>query len=719
MLNAAFRTIGILYVLVSLAISPTTDAMAQDSQPTEDINAQEDDSVLLEEITIHGESPLTSDNETGSRLGLTVKETPATVEIIEGDTIRERLDTSVIEAVTRSAGFSFDSHHANGGLNMAARGFSGQESVTKLFDGANNYNAYNTVTFPFDTWGVERIEVLKGPASVLYGEGGIGGAYNVIPKRPQQEQSGDLRISTGGDDTRFIGVGLTGGLTDNLAYRLDYSNRQSDNWVERADSETEMFSASLAVEVTEDFALTARYDWGYQEPMPYSGTPLVDGGFPTELLKKNYDVSDGLIRHKEGAARIKADWNISERLSLQSELFRLESDRFWKALDWYRYDRAAGTVERRWPLVIAHDIEHNGFRSNLVFDAGDGGRKLKTSLGFEINDVTFIRPTNFGGGNPNAVGDNDYDVVDAFNFNPGLFSDITSAVARTETISDVAQAAVFAEGQVGLTESLTIVLGLRHENVEGDYTDFSDPPTFGQDLDALTGRAGLVFDLNDATVLYAQYATGATHPTGGIVRVRRANRQADFTETEQIEVGVKQSLLDNRLHWTLALFDIVKNNLVVNSPTSMDPDRQIVIPEKTSQGVEFSLAFALTNALKVTANGTLVDVDRTSEGIWDPVEAPEETFNLGFAWAPLDRLQLLADARYVGERFHPVNPSLPSYTVVDTSARWHFNQDLSMVLRVDNVFDELYASAVYYWGDSPAWLVGKPRTYSLSLDFHF
>ena len=695
---------------------------------TPESNAQEDDSVLIEEITVLGESPLTAENDTGSRLGLTVKETPATVEVIEGDTIRERLDTSVMEAVTRSAGFTNNAHHAVGGQEIAARGFSGQGSVTKLFDGTHQFTAFNTVTFPFDTWGVERIEVLKGPASVLYGEGGIGGAYNIVPKRPQQEQSGDLRISTGGDDTRFIGVGLTGGLTDNLAYRLDYSNNQSDNWVDRADSKTEMISASLAVQVTEDFALTARYDYGYQEPMPYSGTPLVDGDpgtpdvddgyLPTELLTKNYDVSDSVIRHKEGAARIKADWNISERLFLQSELFRLDSDRLWQTLDYYQYDPTAGTVRRESPLVIAHDIEHSGFRSNLGFDAGDGGRKLKTSLGFEINDVTFIRPTNWGGGNPNGVDwANDYDVVGAFNFDPRLFSDLTSAVTRTEIISDVAQAAVFAEGQVGLTDPLTLVLGLRHEQVETTYSDISNPPTFDQSVDALTGRAGLVFDLNDTTVLYAQYATGATHPRdGGIVRTTARDRELNLTETEQIEVGIKQSLLDNRLHWTLALFDIVKNGVVQDHPDSMNPDDRIIIPEKTSQGVEFSLALALTNALKVTANGALVDVDRTSEGIWGPVEAPEETYNLGLAWAPLDRLQLLADARHVGERFHPFNP-IPSYTVVDTSARWHFNQDLSMVLRIDNVFDELYASAAYYYPGM--WLVGKPRTFNLSLDYHF
>ena len=683
---------------------------------TAGLHAQESDSVYLEKITIHGER-IHTDNETGSRLGLTAMETPATVEIIEGDTIRERMDTSVMEAVTRSAGFTNDAHHAEGGSDIAAKGFHGQETVTKMFDGTNYYNAFNTITFPFDTWGIERIEVLKGPASVLYGEGGIGGAYNVIPKRPQQEPSGNLRITTGEDDTRFIGVGLTGGLTDNLAYRLDYSNNQSDNWVERGDSETEMISASLLWQVSKDFSLTARYDWGEQEPMRYSGTPLVDGDFPSELLKKNYDVSDAVIRHKESAARIKADWNISERLFMQSELYRLDSDRLWRTLDWFRYNRDENEVRRDSPLVIAHDIEHNGFRTNFVFDASDGGRKLKTSLGFEINDVTFKRPTNFGSGNPNGVDwANDYDVVDPFNFNPGVFSDLTSAVTRTEIISDVAQYAVFAEGQVDLTESLTLVLGLRHEDVETDYNDISNPPTFDQNVDELTGRAGLVFDMNDTTALYAQYTTGATHPTGGIVKVNSQNRKADFTETEQVEVGIKQSLLDNRLHWTLALFDIVKNDLVEDDPNSDNPDDRIVIPEKTSEGVELSLTYAPTSTLKLTANGSLVDVENTVSAGGANVEAPEETYNLGVAWAPLDKLQLLADARYVGKRYHPVTP-IPSYTVVDTSARWHFNQDLSIVMRVDNVFDELYASAAYYWNDM--WIVGKPRTYNLSLDYRF
>ena len=267
---------------------------------------------------------------------------------------------------------------------------------------------------------------------------------------------------------------------------------------------------------------------------------------------------------------------------------------------------------------------------------------------------------------------------------------------------------------MALTRSLTLVLGLRHEDVETDYEDVSNPPIFDQSVDALTGRAGLTLDLRDDTVLYGQYTTGATHPSNSIVQTTPRNREVDFITSEQVEVGIKQQLLDRRLSWSAALFDIVKNNLIEDDPDSLNPEDVIVVPEQTSQGVEFSLTAALADALTLTATGVLLDAE-TDTGE-TPREVPEETFNLGLVWAPLGKLQFSADARYVGERAHPDNP-IPSYTVVDASARWRFNEDLSVAMRVDNVFDELYAVSAYYWPNT--WLVGKPRTVSLTLDYDF
>ena len=248
----------------------------------------------VEELIVFGTQGA-RDSTTGSRLDLTLLETPATVDIIDGDAIRARVDTSVLEAVTRSAGFTNESNPGVGGFSVAARGFNGQNAVTKLYDGTEYYNAASTITFPFDTWSIERIEVLKGPSSVLFGQGGIGGAINVIPRKPERDGSGAVRVLAGEDSTTFLGIDFTGPLGDTLSYRIDYSNSQSDNWVFNGDSEAEMLAASLRWDVSDDLALSVRLDMGEQSPMVYFGVPVaqrdgfygdfVDGTFNGDFIE--------------------------------------------------------------------------------------------------------------------------------------------------------------------------------------------------------------------------------------------------------------------------------------------------------------------------------------------------------------------------------------------------------------------------------------------------
>ena len=88
----------------------------------------------VEEVLVFGTQGA-KDSTTGSRLDLTLLETPATVDIIDGDAIRARMDTSVLEAATRTAGFTNESNPGNGGFSVCSRGFCGEEAVTKLYDG--------------------------------------------------------------------------------------------------------------------------------------------------------------------------------------------------------------------------------------------------------------------------------------------------------------------------------------------------------------------------------------------------------------------------------------------------------------------------------------------------------------------------------------------------------------------------------------------------------
>lgn len=681
----------------------------------------------IEEVIVFGTQG-SRETATGSRLDLTVLETPATVDIIDGEAIRARIDTSVMEAVTRSAGFTNEGNPGNGSSSIAARGFTGQGAVTKLYDGTNYYTAAGAVTFPFDTWGVERVEVLKGPSSVLYGEGGIGGAINIVPRQPERERSSEVRVLAGENSTAFVGLDFTGPLSDSVAYRVDYSNSQSDNWVFNGDSEAEMFSAALRWDVSDDLALSARYDMGDQSPLPYFGVPVAErdgfygdfvagtfgGDFIEDFAEANFNVGDAELRFEDDSIRLEADWRASDTVSLRAQLYQLTSDRYWRNAETY-FLEGTNVMERGDPLELGHDIEHTGLRTNVVF--APAGDVVRVSVGLEMNDVSFERPTNFGGAhNPTGITFDETDFVDPYAFQPGTFAGIAGAAPYVlDNYSDVSQYAVFSEAQFNATDRFSMVAALRYDDYDTSYVRVARPPVFEQQVDDLTGRLGFVFDLSGDTALYAQYGTGSTHPSGTIVNVAGNNREADMIETEQFELGIKHQVEGTGLQINAALFDITRNNLIIDNPNSGNPNDVFVVPEQTSQGVEVGFTYTASSAFQLYGNAAVLNAE-TDTGA-TPTFTPEETFNLGFAWSLGDSVRVITDARYVGDRLtgYPANP-IPAYTVVDASVRWDVSDTIGLTLKADNIFDELYASAAY---QEDQWLVGRPRTASIAFDVGF
>jgi iron complex outermembrane receptor protein len=681
---------------------------------------------VVDEILVYGTQGA-RDSVTASRLGLTLQETPATIDVIDGDAIRARGDMSVLEAATRSAGFTNEANPGNGNSSIAARGFNGQGAVTKLYDGTHYYTAAGTTTFPFDSWGVERVEVLKGPSSVLFGEGGIGGAINVIPRKPERERGGDFRLLLGENDTAFVGIDLTGPLGDSVSYRIDYSNSQSDNWVFNGDSEVEMFSAAVRWDVSDDFALSARYDMGEQKPMRYFGVPVaqrdgfygdfVDGTFSGDFIEEfagsNFNVGDADLNFEDDSIRVEANWRATDTVSLQAQVFQLTSDRHWKNAETY-FLEGTTVLERGDPLELGHDIDHTGLRTNVLFAPSGGG--IRASVGFESNDVSLQRPTNFGGAhNPTGITFDETDIVNPRNFQPGTFAGIAGAAPYVlDNYADVSQWAVFGEAQFNPTDQVAIVASLRHDDYDTTYVRVARPPVFDQQVDSLTGRIGVVFDVSDETALYAQYGTGASHPAGTIVNVANTLREADMVESEQIELGLKHQIEGTGLQLNVALFDITMNNLTTDNPNSANPADVIVIPEQTSKGIEVGFTYTASSAFQVYGNAAVLDAE-TSTGE-KPTFTPENTYNLGLAWGIADAVRVIADARYVGKRTTGYPTEIPAYTVVDASVRWNVSDDISLMVKADNIFDELYASAAYL---EDLWMVGRPRTLSLAFDYRF
>ena len=294
--------------LCLLAMNNSADAQPL-TLPTGTITAQAND-----DETVSLNTPTTA----GSRLNLTALETPASVESLTGEQIRARGDRSVQDAVSRSTGISRTGTPGDGGTSLSARGFTGQSSVMQLYDGNRMYTGMGTVTFPVDTWSVERVDVLRGPASVLYGEGATGAVVNVIPKKPfEGEIENHVRLGYGSYDSQQQAFDSGGSLSDTLSYRLNLNRLRSNGWVDRGDSSSDFISAALRWQATDDLAFTLAHDYGDQKPMNYFGTPLINGRFTESLRDKNYNVSNDKQHYNDQWTRLTSDWQISEHRQFQ------------------------------------------------------------------------------------------------------------------------------------------------------------------------------------------------------------------------------------------------------------------------------------------------------------------------------------------------------------------------------------------------------------------
>ncbi|HEY4219508.1 MAG TPA: TonB-dependent receptor, partial [Gemmatimonadaceae bacterium] len=455
-------------------------------------------------------APLSTPTSTGSRLGLSSLDTPASVETVTAKQITARGDQTVSDAVTRATGFTSDAAPGNGGTSLAVRGFNGQESVMTLYDGTRLYPGAGTMTFPFDTWSVERIEVLRGPASVLYGEGAIGGVVNVIPKRPQRDYATTLQLGIGTQGQKRVAFDTTGALGPMLSYRFYISDNRSDGWVDRGNSHTTALGGALKLDISPRLSFTLDYDYGRQLPATYLGTP-VSGGLDPSLRYKNYNVGNPLIEYLDQSTRLSGIYHATDGITIRNQLYYLSTNRHYRDSETYSLDPSTREVTRSDYIEIIHHERQVGDRLDTTFEGNAWGHANRLVVGAEANQITFQRDSNtpFDGTS----------VVNADNFNPGVFTspDPTAPEFYTRT----RQAALFAEDRFELTSRLSAVGGVRYDHIDFQRQQLATGTTFGETLSNFGWRLGLVYQLSPSMSVYGQYTRGADS-VGSVISLSQA-----------------------------------------------------------------------------------------------------------------------------------------------------------------------------------------------------
>ncbi|EJZ56305.1 TonB-dependent siderophore receptor [Pseudomonas fluorescens R124] len=704
------------YLLSSLCLLALNNASA-DGQPltlptgTISAPAMDDENVSL-----------TTPTTAGSRLNLTAMETPASVESLSGEQVRARGDRSVQDAVSRSTGISRTGTPGDGGTSLQARGFTGQSSVMQLYDGNRMYSGMGTVTFPVDTWSVARVDVLRGPASVLYGEGATGAVVNVIPKKPfEGEIENHLRVGYGSYDSQQQAFDSGGSLSDTLSYRLNLNRLRSNGWVDRGDSSSDFISAALRWQATDDLAFTLAHDYGDQRPQNYFGTPLINGQLQDSLRNKNYNVRDDQQHYNDQWTRLTSDWQINDAVSASNELYYLKAQRRWQNAENYNFDAATQQLSRSGYFGIGHQQEQVGDRQTFTFKHSLFGLDSQTVSGVDYNRIRFQLNSNspFNDALPNGQ------ALDLYHPQPGYFE--SANPYRDQFDSTTRQMSVFAENRTQLSERWSLVTGVRRDYVHVDRNNLVDGSQSDKTLTGNNWKAGLVFALTPQTSFYGQVAT-STDGIGGLISLSPSQQQYDLSTARQTEIGMKQLFWDQRGEFTLAAYRIVKKKLLTDDPGN--PTLKQQVGQQSSNGLEASLDLQLPHAWQLQANAAIVKAryDDFSEVVNGqtlsyngnrPVDVPRRTANLWLNKNLRDDLKAGAGVRYVDARYADManRNELPSYTVVDATLSWQALRNTTLGLQVNNLFDRQYAQSQYNEGQQ--WILGEPRSFFVTADYTF
>jgi len=689
----------------------------------------------LDEVTVTAAKLRLLDDEaaTASRLGLTTRETPATLDVIDADQIIGRGFTTFEQAAASMPGVTTGGSAADL-ANIAMRGFSGAQ-VLHLYNGLY-LGPTGMSTRPSNAFNLEKIEVLKGPASVLYGQGAIGGVVNLVTRRASFEDAGlDVLAGVGRFGSSNLGVGGGAQLGESIAVRVDASRSATKGFVPGTPSDYTSVSSSLLWKASESVDVMFVFDYSGDNPSEYFGTPLVPVRFATQPLRGvvdasggvtidrrtrfvNYNVSDAYIDSEQHWPQLHLDWRINESLTLSNVAYYYTANRNWVNSEIYDFNETTKLIDRD-RFFVLHDQELYGNQLTLTHQGTLAGRGNRFAIGIDYSHLDFVRSRGFPDG----------ESVDPFEPAPALFGPLVRRVSPTKWD----RTSLFFEDSLALTERARLVTGTRFERLTLDRKNFNAAggfvpgSSFQRTLNSTTWRLGLVLNVTESITPYVSFNTGED-PVGSNIFLVNAGENFDLSRSRQIEAGIKMSSTTLHADLTAAVYDIRRKDIL----TQVTVDGPLTnVGAVESRGVEIASNWQPIDNWNLSGSVAYTDVrygeyvdpnfniDATGNR---PANIPKWNAKL---WTNVDRvggtpLSIGGGVTYVSNRFgNDANTlRLKSYTLVDAFANYRLNDRVMVTGRVANLFDKAYAQ----WADIfyPSQLnLGSPRRYEVGIVARF
>ncbi|RVU84650.1 TonB-dependent receptor [Leucothrix sargassi] len=573
------------------------------------------------------------------------------------------------------------------------------------------------------TANVERVEVLKGPASVLYGGMDPGGLVNVITKKPEAEAKRTITVgyqnfTEQSKDGYEASIDLTGPLNDSgtLLYRFIAGGEDKDSFRDFVDSKNAYLYPSLTYKPNDKTQVDLQLEYFSQDRKADDGLFAVNNDISTVAPIETYYQEPGDNGQDEGIA-ISA--SVKHKFS----------------------DQLTSNIKVR---DVKHTDEREVYESNVVNDEDETLRRRNRVQYNERNAQTIDANLNYktkGAIEQSilvglAVG-KEYRQFDRLaRGDTGAYIDIYNPVYTGDVLADnpdsfrtwnLYSTALYLSDQVYLNDKFTLTAGVRHDMQKGDYSLYYLDNDTVQDEDAESSNtsfnAGVVYRVNDSVSVYGSYAE-SFNPQA-IPSFDESGDQLDPEVGEQFEVGVKFSSSDERMHFNVALFDLTKANVAEENESGFDE----LIGTIESRGLEANLQFQVTDNFQLQTGYTYTDAEVTETYDDDSLgNVPGGTAkHAAFAWGRYNypkpvlggSVGVSAGVTYKGERYTDEETSnrvlLPSYSVIDVGLHYERN-NAKYALNIGNITDE-----TYYVGGTNDYRIyaGDPLKVSLTATIDF
>jgi iron complex outermembrane recepter protein len=672
--------------------SPTQERSADDSQqpqtqaqPTQP-SVQGDEPIELV-VTGQQNGYNVPNASTATKTDTPLRDIPQSIQVVPRQVLKDQQVIQIRDALRNVSGIS----PTNGSLTSFSQGF-----ISRGFtSGQNNYftngiRQYSQSGVPLDTANIEQIEVLKGPASVLYGQAEPGGIVNLVTKQPLAEPYYAAELTIGSYDFYRPAIDISGPLnTDKTArYRLNVGYQNSGSFVDFLEYERLSIAPVFSFDLGKNTNLILEGGYFSNSTPDYDGLPAVGSVLPNPLgrVRRSIYLDDPDLRNQFRRfstigyrLQHKFNDNWSVRNSFTAEFLDIDDGLVSLAL------QPNNRTVTRTGFVGQDHWQFYTLQTDILGTIQTGKIKQDLLLGLElrraIND--FER---FSGTLP---------PIDLFNptYN-------RPPVRFTNKILDSSQQqnflGVYLQDLISLGDKIKILLGGRFDLVDQEFDNRVLNRTFNQQDTAFSPRAGIVYQPIEPVSLYASYSRSFI--SSGLFSVNADGTPFEPTKGRQYEVGVKTELFDGKLLATLAAYEITKQNIVTTDPNRTN--FSIQVGEQRSRGIELDVVgqpipglnliatYAYTNAEITQDNRPNIkgnepeNVPRHSASFWATYQIQGGSFKgLGFG----------AGLFFVGDRKGDLTNTftLPNYVRTD-AAIFYRRENWQAALNFKNIFDVYY-----------------------------